>query len=150
MNDSERATRASYDSVPYRGGAHVQSQPDNLATIATLAGLAPAPPERCRVLELGCATGANLIPMAFEFRSSAFTGIDLSPVQIERARSEADALGLTNIDLRAMSILDADASLGAFDYIVCHGVFSWVGRAVQEKIFGICRAQLAPHGVAYI
>ncbi|HKS24711.1 MAG TPA: class I SAM-dependent methyltransferase [Thermoanaerobaculia bacterium] len=143
MNDS-------YDLVPYRSGSHHQSHPDNLATIAWLAGLEPAPPERCRVLELGCATGGNVIAMAFELPSSAFTGIDLSAVQIEKARGEAAALGLANADFRVMSIADAAGALGPFDYIVCHGVFSWVEPAVQEAIFDVCRDHLAPHGVAYV
>ena len=82
--------------------------------------------------------------------SSRFTGIDLSPRQIEKGIAEARDLGLSNIDLRAMSILDVDASFGAFDYIVCHGVFSWVQPHVQEKILEICRERLAPNGIAYV
>jgi methyltransferase-like protein/SAM-dependent methyltransferase len=142
--------RDSYDRVPYRGGSQWQSHPDHLSVIALLAGLTPAPPDRCRVLELGCATGGNLIPMAFELTESTFVGIDLSPVQIERGQRDAADLGLKNIDLRAMSILDLDASLGAFDYIICHGVFTWVEREVQEKILSICQENLAPNGIAYI
>jgi methyltransferase-like protein/cyclopropane fatty-acyl-phospholipid synthase-like methyltransferase len=148
--DEERAVRDAYDRVPYPSALQHHTHPDHLAALAILNGLDSAPPERCRVLELGCADGGNLIPMAAEYPESHFTGIDLSPRQIESGRESVIETGLTNIELRAMSILDVDDSLGAFDYILCHGVFSWVTPDVQEKILEICRAHLTPKGVAYI
>src|SRR4029434_7471331 len=39
---------------------------------------------------------------------------------------------------------------GFFDYILCHGVYSWVPPEVQDKILRICSKHLAPQGVAYI
>src|SRR5438045_9637513 len=72
-----------YDEVPYSVGAFPQTHPDRLATIATLFGLTPVPPNRCRVLELGCASAGNLIPMASALPESTFVGIDLSRRQIE-------------------------------------------------------------------
>src|SRR5258706_14788129 len=103
---TDATVRDAYDRVPYRSGSQHQTHPDHLATLALLAGLTPAPPAHCRVLELGCATGGNVIPMAFELRESEFVGIDLSPVQIGRAQAEAEALGLTNLVLQAVSILE--------------------------------------------
>jgi methyltransferase-like protein/ubiquinone/menaquinone biosynthesis C-methylase UbiE len=150
VRDDERAVRESYDRVPYPSSSNHFTHPDRLATLALLCGLEPAPPERCRVLELGCADGGNLIPMAIELPESRFTGIDLSPVQIDAGRTQAAVFGARNLELIERSILDVDESLGAFDYIVCHGVFSWVTAPVQEKILAICRANLAPHGVAYV
>jgi SAM-dependent methyltransferase len=40
--------------------------------------------------------------------------------------------------------------LGTFDYILCHGVYSWVPAEVQNKILEICRDHLSPQGIAYI
>jgi len=150
LRDDERTVRDSYERVPYPSASHYETHPDQLAARAILRGLDPAPPERCRVLELGCADGGNLIPMAFELPESHFTGIDLAPSQIEAGRRQARDLGLANLDLRAVSILDLDVPAGTFDYILCHGVFSWVAPAVQEQIFEVCRTALAPHGVAFI
>lgn len=147
---AERTVQEAYDRVPYPSSSQHRTHPDHLAALAILHGLEPAPPDRCRVLELGCADGGNLIPMAVELPGSRFLGIDLSPRQIEAGRSFASELGLENLELRAESILDLDAALGEFDYILCHGVFSWVGRAVQEKILAVCRENLAPNGVAYV
>src|SRR3974390_2270249 len=74
MTDSipPAATATVYDDVPYATHANVATHPDRLWTIATLAGLAPAPATRCRVLELGCGSGDNLIPMAASLPGSAF------------------------------------------------------------------------------
>jgi len=148
--DDERIVSESYERVPYPSGSEHHSHPSHVAAMAILHGIDSAPPEDCRVLELGCADGGNLIPMAFELRQSRFTGIDLSPRQIDSGRAFANDLGLTNIDLKAMSIRDVDASLGTFDYVICHGVFSWVTSDLQETILDVCRRVLAPHGIAYV
>jgi methyltransferase-like protein/SAM-dependent methyltransferase len=150
LRESEAAVRQSYDRVPYPSALQHHTHPDLLATLALLHGLEPARPDRCRLLELGCADGGNLIPMAIELPESRFTGIDLSPRQIESGRSQLAAWGLTNVDLRAMSIMDVGDDLGVFDSIICHGVFSWVAPEVQERILDVCRRHLAPQGVAYI
>ena len=150
VRDDERIVRESYERVPYPSGLQHDTHPSHLAVMGILRGMRPADPARCRVLELGCADGGNLLPMAFELRESAFVGIDLSPRQIETGRAFASDLGVTNVDLRALSILDLDDSIGVFDYIVCHGVFSWVSPAVQERILAICRDHLAPQGIAYV
>lgn len=140
----------SYDEVPYHSKAFPQTHPTRLATMAKLFGLKPAAVERCRVLELGCASGGNLLDLAWQFPEAQFVGVDLSGRQIEDGRKLVDALGLKNLDLRAADILAVDASWGEFDYILCHGVYSWAPAAVREKILAVCRAHLTPHGVAYV
>lgn len=140
----------SYDAVPYSVGAFPQTSPDRLATLATLFGMTPTPPDACRVLELGCALGGNLIPMALANPTGRFVGIDLSPVQVAEGQRMIDAMGLTNVELHAMSILDVTDALGTFDYILTHGVYSWVPPQVQEKILDVSRHNLNPQGVAYV
>src|SRR5262249_2639278 len=144
------ATLASYDELPYPRLPFAETHPDNLATVASLFGLRPAPVERCRVLELGCAGGGNLLPMAGALPASRFVGIDLSRRQIEDGRRVVAELGLSNVELRHLSILDVDDGFGEFDYVVCHGVYSWVPEPVQDKILAIGARHLAPHGVAYV
>ncbi len=146
----EGAEGTSYDAVPYFGRAFPQTHPDRLATMATLFGMKPAPVERCRVLELGCGDGGNLIPMAFGLPQSQFVGIDLAARPIAKGQALSEALGLTNIRLLQLDVLDVTADLGAFDYIIAHGVYSWVPPAVQDKILAICQGHLAPQGVAYV
>jgi methyltransferase-like protein/SAM-dependent methyltransferase len=150
VNPATNRPVSSYDAVPYSVGAFPQTRPDRLATIATLFGMRPAPPSHCRVLELGCAAGGNVIPMALADPGSEFVGIDLSERQIADARATAERLALPNLDLRSMSILDVGPDLGRFDYVLCHGVYSWVPPDVQDKILRICSDNLSPDGVAYV
>jgi len=105
----------SYDEVPYGSNVFHDTHPDSLATWATLLGMQPPPVERCRVLELGCGTGANLMPMAQDLPGSHFVGIDLSPRQIAMGQEVVEALHLRNLELKAVSVLDVDASFGQFD-----------------------------------
>lgn len=140
----------SYDEVSYPVYARPQTHPDRLATLATLFGMRPAPVERCRVLELGGGEGGNLIAMAFGLAESEFVGLELSPVAVARGREMVEALGLKNVTLREFDLMDASPALGRFDYIIAHGVYSWVPTAVSEKILDLCRMCLAPDGVAYI
>src|SRR5262245_21338275 len=144
------ASTTSYDVLPYGDRTHPRTHPDLLATVAMLFGMAPAPPERCRVLELGCAGGANLIAMAAALPGSDFLGIDLSARQVASGRERVRAKGLANVELRPMSILDLGEGFGRFDYILCHGVYSWVPADVRDKILAVCGANLAPQGVAYV
>lgn len=140
----------SYDQIPYGNRPCTSSHPDALATPATLFGMTPAPVDDCRVLELGCARGGNLIPMALSLPASEFTGIDLSSKQIEDAKRVAERLRLRNVRLHAMGVQDVDDAFGVFDYIICHGLYSWVPESVQDKILTICSQNLTPHGVAYV
>ncbi len=140
----------SHDQVSYKSHPDPRTHPDHFATMATLFGMFPAPVEQCRVLELGCAAGGNLIPMAEALPGASFVGIDLSKKQLDDGRNAIAALGLGNIRLKQRSILDIDADFGTFDYIVCHGVYSWVSDETQQKILTICRENLSKQGVAYI
>ncbi|HKD36864.1 MAG TPA: class I SAM-dependent methyltransferase, partial [Pirellulales bacterium] len=81
---------SSYDRIPYPRHSYAFTHPDRMATLATLHGMSPPPVARCRVLELGCASGSNLIPMAYALPHSEFVGIDSSHRQMDDARKFAD------------------------------------------------------------
>lgn len=139
-----------YDKLPYPGLSYTPTHPDRLAVVARLMGLESAPAEGCRLLELGCAVGGNLVPMAYGLPGSHFLGIDNAARQVAEGQETIAALGLKNVELRHLDILEVTPDLGTFDYIVAHGVYSWVPDAVRNKILDICRENLAPKGVAYI
>src|SRR4029077_17418480 len=69
--------------------------------------------------------------------------------QVADGQKTVEALGLKNIELRAQSILDFDDP-GPFDYIICHGVYSWVPPEVQDRILAICGERLSENGIAYV
>ncbi len=143
-------TLPEYDAIPYVSRPFAQTHPDRLASIATLFGMQPPPIDRCRVLELGCGIGDNIIPMAQSLPGSTFVGIDLSRRQIADGQAIVKALDLRNLELRHANILEVDASWGTFDYIIAHGIYSWVPPEVQDGLLRLCSAQLAPQGVAYV
>ena len=139
-----------YDDVLYPGRVYGSTHPNRLATMATLYGMRPTPVERCRVLELGCGFGGNLTPMAFQYPDSEFVGVDLSGSTIAQGQRDVAAFGLTNVKLVHTDIMDVDSSFGQFDYIISHGVYSWVPSAVRERMMEIFKNHLTPHGVCYV
>jgi methyltransferase-like protein/SAM-dependent methyltransferase len=140
----------SYDEVPYESNPFSQTHPDRLATVAALLGLRAPPVGRARVLELGCAAGGNLIPLAEQYPGGEFVGVDLSARQVADGQRVIDGLGLGNVRLRHGDLRDLGPDLGTFDYILCHGVYSWVPADVQDRILALCRGQLSPEGIAYV
>lgn len=140
----------SYDEVPYDVLPCTASHPSRLAAAAAVMGL-PAPPiGRCRILDLGCGVGANALPIAADLPDAEVVAIDLSERQIELATRAAAELGLRNVDFRRLDILDVGPALGDFDYVIAHGIYSWVPAAVRDKTLAICAERLTPHGLAYV
>lgn len=150
MNDVATALARSYDETPYPGRAYAHTHPDYMAVLATLLGLNPPPVARCRVLEIGCATGANLMPMALSLPEASFVGIDLSPRQIADGWRTIEALGITNITLLVRDLQEVGDDLGQFDYIIAHGVYSWVPAPVRDRLMALTKRCLTPNGIAYI
>ena len=143
------AERTTYDEVPYQSHPFPQSQPDRLAVVARLFGLEPALPSRAKVLELGCAAGGNLIPLAARYPQGTFLGIDYSAVQVNAAQQQIAALGLSNIRIEQRDITDFSID-ETFDYVICHGVYSWVPEATRAAILRACREALTDRGIAYV
>lgn len=139
-----------YDAIHYIGLPFPQTHPDRLATQATLLGLHPAPPANCRVLELGCGDGGNLVPMAAALPDSEFLGVDITPSAIDRAQRFAQGVELTNVRFLAADLRELPADVGQFDYVIAHGVWSWVPADVQEALLALVRRHLAEQGVAFI
>ncbi len=144
------SAETTYDKVPYPINSFAQTHPNSLETIGRLFGMDPKPSTESRVLEIGCASGGNILPMAEQLPESSFVGIDLSETQIENAKKLRDTAGITNVELKQINILDFGEEEGVFDYIIVHGIYSWVPDPVKEKILSICKANLAENGIAYV
>ncbi len=140
----------SYDEVPYQSVALVETHPERLAAIASLFGVESPPVETARILELGCAGAGNLLPLAEAMPHATFVGVDLSPRQIDDARKAAEAGGITNVTFQVASISDLNKDFGEFDYIICHGVYSWVPDEVKASILRVLSQNLSPNGLAYL
>src|SRR4029077_2009803 len=107
------------------------THPSQVGAVARLFGLEAAPPGEARIIELVCAPGGNIIPLAARHPGAAVVGIDLSGAQVATGRARIAALGLANIELRCQDFSAlVNAAEAPFDYIVCHGVYSWVPAPV--------------------
>ena len=139
-----------YDEVEYPSRSFSQTHPERAATIGTLLGMSPPTPATCRVLEVGCGSGWNLIPMAAALPRARIFGFDLAASAIDAARRDAAVLGLSNLRFECLDLLEFPKDLGPFDYIIAHGFYSWVPAPVRLRLLELCREQLTPQGLAFI
>lgn len=140
----------SYDEVPYPDYCYEETHPSRMEMLGKLLGMTPTSVEHCHVLEIGCAGGGNILPMAAVLPNSTFVGIDNSIVQIESAQADLQASELTNLTFRHMDIMDITPEFGQFDYIIAHGIYSWVPPAVRDKLLDVCKHNLTPQGIVYV
>ena len=144
------SNNSTYDNHPYPKLAFAQSHPNHLGAIGRLFGANPTPPSQARILELGCAQGGNLLPMAVGLPFAELVGLDFSQRQIDDGKAMLDECGITNVRLVQANLLEVDDSWGRFDYIIAHGLYSWVSPEVQAKVMEVCSRNLAPNGIAYV
>ena len=140
--------RTLYDAVPYPARELAQAHPGRLAAIARLLGVQAALPSRCRLLEVGCSDGGNLIAMAQALPDARFVGIDTSSSAIAAARKRS--AGIPNVSFEELSLADYEPPASSFDYVVAHGVYSWVPEDVRDALLALCARALPEHGVAYV
>lgn len=140
----------SYDSFLYVSKPFSSTNINNLQAKAKMYGLNPVPLKGARVLELGASCGGNIVPQALYYPETTFTGIDLSGVQVKHGNDIINSIGLKNVTLLEKDILDIDESFGTFDYIIVHGIWSWVPDVVKDKILSICNVNLSDNGIAYV
>lgn len=140
-----------YDELPYESHPIEWSAPERLALASLLHGGPRTPLSGYRVLELGCGDGANLIPLAFYRQHSTFVGIDGARSQINIAEARRASLGLTNLTFIHSDILrSAERISGPFDYIIAHGVFSWIPAPVRDALLELCTGSLCDQGLLYL
>src|SRR5918997_3320502 len=140
-----------YDAVRYSNNPYAQTHPERLATVAILHGLTPPDPFTARVLEIGCGAGGNLMAMAAATPGIRATGVDLATGPIADGQAAIAEIGLDTIALHVADVRSlADGSLGEFDYIVAHGVYSWIPEDARDALMATIRASLAPAGVGYV
>lgn len=143
-----------YDKLPYFSAAFADSSPVRLNAIGEFLNLNPPPLKNARILELGSSFGGNILPFAMEYQDAKVVGIDISLTQTTIGNKIANDLGLKNFTLLQKDILtlsDADfAELGKFDYVIAHGLYSWVSDEVRASVLAAIRRFLMPNGIAYV
>lgn len=138
-------TRFAYDEVPYDTEANAEAHPRALATLARLFGIETVPPSRARVLEIGCGNGDHLIACAAYMPEARFVGFDLAEGAIAAGRRIAPA----NVELAVRDIRDG-APEGTFDFVIAHGIYSWVPEPIRAEVLRTMRAALGPNGIGFL
>jgi len=141
-----------YDEVVYESFAYPQTHHTHLYTVANLFGMNPVDFKHANVLELGCAGGGNLAPLAYAYPEASFFGIDISQEQVTQAEHMREKLGFDNLEFQQQDIMKFKPrnKREKYDYIICHGIFSWVPEVVRTRIFEICNEYLSDNGLAII
>lgn len=139
--------------VPYTSGFYRELTPSWLAFVALLGGQRPPDLSRpFRWAELGCGHGLTANCVAALHPNAEVWAFDFNPAHIEAARRLADAAGLTNVQFRETSFADLARGddLPMFDFIVTHGVLSWVSAAARDDMRTIIDRHLLPGGLLYV
>jgi SAM-dependent methyltransferase len=140
-----------YDEVPYLSFPVEWTAPERLALASLLHGGPRPPVDEYRMLELGCNDGTNLIPLAYYRPQATFVGIDGAVTRIETANQKRSSLSLANISFLVADFTSAvDQVSESFDYIVAHGVFSWVSDENRDALLKLCAERLQPDGLLYL
>jgi SAM-dependent methyltransferase len=138
--------RFAYDDVPYDTEANAEAHPRAMATLARLHGMTPARPSTARVLEIACGNGDHSIVAAAYMPEARFVGFDLARSAIEAGRAVAPP----NVELAVRDLNERARGLGEFDYVIAHGLYSWVPEELRAVALETMRATLAPNGVGFL
>lgn len=141
---------STYDELPYTSKPFSQTHPSYLRAICSLFDRQTPAIETTNILEIGCSFGGNILPIAMHYPKANILGLDLSAKQIAVGKTAIEAMGLKNIQLQHQDITTYQTPAKFFDYIICHGVFSWVPAAVQDAILRVVAEGLTDNGVAIV
>lgn len=139
-----------YSELGYKSMPFPYTTPATLEAYAALVGISAPNPKTARVLELGATYGGNIISQALFNPDATFVGIELSQEQVEKGNEVIANAGLTNVSLVQSDIASIGSEIGTFDYIIAHGVYSWVDDGVKDALLRLIDEHLAEDGIAYI
>ena len=101
-------------------------------------------------MELGSGQGLTSLVLAAAHPRARFFANDFNPAHIQRSRRLAAAAGLENVTFLETSFADlGDAGLPQMDFIVLHGIYSWVSPENQQAIVRFAGRHLKPGGMLY-
>ncbi len=151
LQELQDSINTAYIQSKYQSFPIAYSHPNNLATSAYLFGFDVSDIITARILEIGCASGENILPLAFSYPNAEFVAFDIVEEYIQEAKKKAQYLNLKNIQLLMLDLKEANAEkLGKFDYIIVHGVFSWIPLELQDVLLKNVKNMLNDNGLAYI
>lgn len=139
-----------YDLLPFESYPSPERYPDRLWWMARLRGVSAVSPSHASLLEVGCATGTHLLAIAEQYLHMRVVGVDPSTAQINKAQADAIAVGRSDVTFFSEKLEALRDSLGTFDYIICHGVYSWIPHSEREVLLESLAHHLSENGVLYL
>ncbi|MEM6912496.1 MAG: class I SAM-dependent methyltransferase [Pseudomonadota bacterium] len=141
--------------LPYTSSYYTEHAPAHLRLVPLIRGMQPPRIKGgFRVLELGCGTGTSMVTMGAANPSAEFVGIDFAPAQIAAGHRLIEQAGLSNVDLVEADFLEiqheASEIFGQFDYVICHGVYTWVSTEIRSALVRMFKNVMAPGAVLYL
>lgn len=146
---SDRPQQTGHAASGYPAMSHPSADPAVNAVAARLVGLEVNDPSRASILDLGCASGHHLLALASRWPDARCVGVDHDAGAIDFARVLAGEAGLANVEFVAADLVGFQGG-GRFDYVIAHGVFSWVPDRVKLALLRQIANHLAPAGVAVV
>src|SRR5258708_26921032 len=138
--------------VPYAWPFAKELAPAWLDLVALVSGFEP--PSRAGGFswcDLGCGHGLTASILAATHPSGRFCGIDFNASHINGATRFANECEIDNVDFHHADFSTAiETVAGGFDYIVCHGVYSWVDKESQNALLQFVDRHLNPGGLFYV
>ena len=139
------------DDLPYVRHFIADLSPARLRLVAALNGLEPPPDVDFDYCELGCAHGDTLVALAAAYPEARFLGVDLSAAHVASAKRLARDGAVENVGVLERDFADlVSEDIGEFDYIVAHGVLSWVSPDKRKALLDFAKAKLKPGGLLHV
>lgn len=125
--------------------------PRHLQAMAYLYGLKAPNMTQASILELGCGTGENLLPIAHSYPQAQITGIDIDDEKTQLGQAHITQQKLTNLQLYTADInVLLNSQLEKYDYILIRGLFSQTDLATRTTLLNHCQQHLNPNGIICI
>ena len=138
--------------IPYLRDFKPMLAPAWLDHVALVAGVEPpVRQDGFAWCDLGCGQGVTAALLAVTHPTGAFHGIDAMPAHIDHARRLAAEAAIPNVCFHAIDFAAAlDLELPQFDYIVAHGVYTWIDPESQGALRRFIERRLKRGGLVYL
>lgn len=140
--------------IGYTYGFYKELSPSWMNYVANVQGYVSPSGDKLRYLELGCGYGFGLILLAAVHPDYEFLGIDFNPVHVAHGRKLAKQSGLTNIKFEEADFVKVakewPAEWGTFDYVVAHGIYTWLDSHVRDALVTTIEHATSPGSLVYL
>jgi SAM-dependent methyltransferase len=138
--------------INYTYGFYGELSPLKLALATTLKSVhSPKINQSFNYCELACGRGYSTNLLASAYPHAQFYANDFNPSQIMEAKTLAEEAGTKNVHFFDDSFGEfINQDLPSFDFIVLHGIYSWITPENRQEIVNFIRQKLKVGGLVYI